>query len=67
MTIEPDAFDPTDDELEAMKRLEQEAVQIDTGLALEPSMRLLDLGFVAHNASGTPALTARGLALVRHR
>lgn len=67
MHNETDAFDPTADELETMRRLAQEAVQIDTGLAAEPSHRLVDLGFVATNASGAPALTARGLALVRHR
>jgi hypothetical protein len=67
MVTEPDTFDPTTDEIEALRRLEQEAVQIDTGLHAAPSHRLVDLGFVTTNAAGVPALTARGLALVRHR
>lgn len=64
---EPGSFAPTSDELEALKRLELEKVQIDTGLHADPSDRLVDLGFVATTAEGEPALTARGLALVRHR
>ena len=67
MPIDLDCFNPTSDELEALKRLAQEAVQIDTGVPIEPPERLVELGFVTWNASGTPALTARGLALVRHR
>lgn len=67
MPIEPDTFAPTPDELETLRRLEQKVVQIDTGLPAEPTLRLLDEGYVAHNASGSAALTARGLALLRHR
>ena len=67
MGNETESFDPTTDELEAMRRLAQETQQIDTGLAAAPSHRLVDLGFVTTNAAGSPALTARGLALVRHR
>jgi len=67
MNNDQEAFDPTVDELETLKRLEHDAVQIDSGLNVEPSHRLLDLGFVTTNAAGAPALTARGLALVRHR
>ena len=67
MGQDPDTFDPTSDELEVLKRLEQEAVQIDTGLHIEPPGRLIELGFVHYKASGDPTLTARGLALVRHR
>lgn len=67
MPIEPDTFAPTPDELETLRRLEQKVVQIDTGLSAEPSVRLMDEGYVARNASGAAALTARGLALLRHR
>ena len=66
MSNDSDAFDPTASEMEALKRLEQGAVQIDLGLPVAPSERLVDLGFVATTADGEPALTARGLALVRH-
>ena len=66
MSHESDAFDPTASEMEALKRLEQGVVQIDTGQLASPSERLVDLGFVATTADGKPALTARGLALVRH-
>ncbi|KQW03009.1 hypothetical protein ASC87_01355 [Rhizobacter sp. Root1221] len=67
MSNDHDTFDLTSDELEALKRLEQDVAQIDTGLQAEPSHRLVALGFVTCTASGAPALTARGLALVRHR
>lgn len=66
MSNDSDAFDPTASEMEALKRLEQGAVHIDLGLPVAPSERLVDLGFVATTADGEPALTARGLALVRH-
>ena len=66
MSNDSDAFDPTASEMEALRRLEQGAVQIDLGLPVLPSERLVDLGFVATTAEGEPALTARGLALVRH-
>ena len=65
MSHESDAFDPTASEMEALRRLEQGAVQIDLGLPVSPSERLVDLGFVATTAEGAPALTARGLALGR--
>lgn len=67
MANDSEAFDPTADELEALRRLAQDTVQIDTGQAAAPSIRLVDAGLVATNASGVHALTARGLALVRHR
>jgi hypothetical protein len=62
-----ETFDPTVDELQALKRLELETIAVETAIADHVPQRLYDQGFIALNSEGRLTLTAKGLALARRQ
>jgi hypothetical protein len=62
-----EAFHPTVDELQALKRLELETLPISTAIVDHVPHRLYDLGFITKNSNGQLAITPKGLALTRRQ
>ena len=60
-----DTFNPTVDEIQALKRLELETIAVVTAIADHVPQRLVDQGFIALNSEDRLTLTPKGLALVR--
>ncbi len=62
-----ESFEPTVDEIRAVKRLELGVVSIETAVHDHIPHRLYDEGFIAKNSNGDLTLTEKGLALARRQ
>ncbi|CAM4064452.1 hypothetical protein [Paracidovorax anthurii] len=61
-------FDPTVDELEALKQIEiGRAISVPQALRHHLSGRLYERGYIAKNAAGDLAITDSGRALIRRQ
>lgn len=56
---------PTVDELDALKRLEMDDMELPEALHQHLSGRLLEQGYVDRNARGQFAITSKGRALIK--
>ena len=60
-------FEPTVDEIAALKHLEMENISVTSALKEHMSGRLYEHGFITKNASGQLAITDTGRHLVRRQ